>query len=195
MAVRRFGKGWQADFYAYSDRIRKVFPTRKDAMAYEGKIKASIRENRYFDVKREAFETFKELSDWYLSLEDVKRKKSFERDKRSMEKLKVFFGTHPLRHVTASLIGEYQTKRMGEPSYRGQRTKPATVNREIACLKTMFSKAVQEGKVERNPTKGVRLLRENNERERVLSFEEWERYKAKCPRWYLPLAVAAYRTA
>ena len=81
MAVRPFGKGWQCDFYAYGERVRRVFPNKKDASAYEGKIKASIRENRYFDVKQEAFQTFKELSDWYLSLEDVKRKKSFKRDR------------------------------------------------------------------------------------------------------------------
>jgi len=53
-------------------------------MAYEGKIKASIRENRYFDFKQEAFQIFSELSKWYLSLEDVKRKKSFERDERTV---------------------------------------------------------------------------------------------------------------
>jgi integrase len=58
----------------------------------------------------------------------------------------------------------------------------------------MFNKAIKDEKLERNPTKGVKLLRENNERERVLSSEEWESYKAKCPSWYLPIAVTAYRT-
>ena len=195
MAVRKFGKNWQTDFYAYCDRIRRVFPTKNEAQAYEGKIKGSIRENRYFDVKRECFETFKELSDWYLSLEDVKRKKSFERDKRSVKKLKGFFGAQLIRHIAPSLVGEYQAKRIKEKSYRGQGTRPATVNREVACLKTMFNKAIMDGKLDRNPTKGVKLLKENNERQRVLSFEEWERYKSKCPPWYLPIAVTASRTA
>jgi hypothetical protein len=86
MTVRQFGNGWQADFYAYGERIRKVFPTKRDSTAYEGKIKAAIRENRFFDVKQDAFQVFKELSSWYLSLEDVKRKKSFERDERTIEK-------------------------------------------------------------------------------------------------------------
>jgi hypothetical protein len=92
MAVRQLGDGWQCDFYAFKERIRKVFPSKKDAKAYEGKIKASIRENRYFDIKQDAFETFKELSKWYLSLEDVKRKKSYNRDVRSADKLKDFLG-------------------------------------------------------------------------------------------------------
>jgi len=195
MTVRKFGDHWQADFYAYSQRIRRVFPQKKDAAAYEGKIKASIRENRFFDIKEEAFQTFKELSGWYLSLEDVKRKKSFERDKRSVEKLKGFFGNQLLRHITPSLISEYQTKRMGEKSYRGKTTKPATVNREIACMKSMWNQATLNEKLEKNPTRGVKFLQENNERDRILSSEEWERYKAKCPLWYLSIAVTAYRTA
>ena len=193
MAVRRLGKGWQTDFYAYSKRVRKVFALRREAEAYQGRIKASIREDRYLDFKQEIF--FKQLSDWYLSLEDVKRKRSFERDRRSIEKLNEFFGTKPLRHLTPSMITQYQSKRLGETSYRKQPTTPATVNREVSCLRTIFNKAILDGKVEMNPTKGVKLLRENNERGRVLSFNEWEKYKTKCPRWYLPIAVTAYRTA
>ena len=193
MAVRRFGKGWQTDFYAHTKRIRKVFPLRKEAEAYHGRIKALIREDRYFDRKREIF--LRELSNWYLSLEDVKRKRSFERDGRSIQKLNDYFGTQPLHHLTPSSITEYQAKRLCETSYRGKLTTPATVNREVSCLRTIFNKAILDGKLERNPTKGVKLLRESNERERVLSFHEWERYKAKCPRWYLPIAVTAYRTA
>jgi integrase len=84
---------------------------------------------------------------------------------------------------------------MSERSYRGETTKPATVNREIACMRTMFNKAIRDGKLEKNPARGVKFLRENNERDRVLTSEEWERYKAKCPSWYLPIAVTAYRTA
>jgi len=170
MAVRRFGKGWQADFYAYSKRVRRVFPCRREARAYEGRVKASIREDRYLDVKREIF--FKQLSDWYLSLEDVKRKRSFGRDQRSIEKLDNFFGTRPIHHLAASVITEYQARRLGEMSYRGKPTSPATVNREVSCLRTIFNKAILDGKLERNPTRGVKLLRENNQRERILSSHE-----------------------
>jgi len=195
MTVRQLGTGWQCDFYAYKDRIRKVFHTKKDAKAYEGKIKASIRENRYFDVKTEAFQTFKQLSQWYLSLEDVKRKKSFERDERTAKKrLDPFFGNTPLRHVTASLANEYISLRLKTESYRGGTIRPATVNREVMLLKTMFNKAIRDGKLEKNPVKGVKHLRENNEREKMLSPEEWERYKAECASWYLPIAMTAYMT-
>ena len=194
MSVREVGNGWQADFYAYKERIRKVFPTKREAKDYEGKIKSAIRENRYFDVQPEAFQTFNELSEWYLTLEEVKRKKSFNRDQRSVDKLKDFFGTKPLRQITLSLIGDYQSKRLSEKSYRGNQTMPATINREISCMKTAFNKAIRDRKLSKNPVYGVKMLIENNERERVLSSEEWENYRSHCPDWYLPIAVCAYRT-
>jgi integrase len=195
MAVRQFGNGWQCDFYAYKERIRKVFPTKKDAKAYEGKKKASIRENRYFDVKQEAFQIFKELSKWYLSLEDVKRKRSFERDERTVKKrLDPYLGKIPIKNITPSFINEYVAQRLNTKTYRKENVKPATVNRELALLKTIFNKAIRDGKLEKNPVKGVKHLKENNERERVLSPEEWEKYKAQCPSWYLPVATMAYLT-
>ena len=43
--------------------------------------------------------------------------------------------------------------------------------------------------------RGVKLLKENNERDRVLSPEEWDKYKSHCLPWYLPIAISAYRTA
>jgi len=195
MAVRQLGDSWQCDFYAYKERIRKVFLTKKDAKAYEGKMKASIRENRYFDIKQEAFQIFKELSKWYLSLEDVKRKKSFERDERTVQKrLDPHFGKIPIKKITPSLINEYVAQRLNTKTYRKENVKPATVNRELSLLKTMFNKAIRDEKLEKNPVKGVKHLKENNERERVLSPEEWERYKARCSSWYLPVATMAYLT-
>jgi integrase len=195
MTVRQFGDGWQVDFYAYGERIRKVFPIKRDATAYEGKMKASIRENRFFDVKQEAFQVFKELSNWYLSLEDVKRKKSFERDERTIKKrLDPHFGDTPIKSIAPSVINEYISKRLNTESYRGGNIRPATVNREMILLKTIFNKAIRDGKLEKNPAKGIKHLKENNERDRVLTPEEWDRYKALCPSWYLPIATMAYFT-
>ena len=173
MTVRLLGNGWQCDFYAYKERIRKVFTTKKDAKAYEGKMKAAIRENRYFDIKADGFQIFKELSKWYLSLEDVKRKKSFERDERTAQKrLDPYFGKIPTKSITPSLINEYVAQRLNTKTYRNANVKPATVNREMALLKTMFNKAIRDGKLEKNPVNGVKHLRENNERDLVLSLEE-----------------------
>ncbi len=50
--------------------------------------------------------------------------------------------------------------------------KPATVNRERACLKHIFTLAVAEGKVSHNPVKHVKLLKEPPGRVRFLREEE-----------------------
>ena len=93
MTVRRFkDSGWQADFYAGTERIRKVFPTKKEAKDYESKIKTEIRENRYWNIQREEFDTFSEMLDWYLERPQTKRKKSHQNDLRRAEYLRDFFG-------------------------------------------------------------------------------------------------------
>ena len=81
-----------------------------------------------------------------------------------------------------------------EPSYQGHATKPATVNREIACLRAIFSRAVKNGKAERNPAKGVDRLSENNERDRVLSAEEYTRLLAHCDDNLRPIVLIAYHS-
>jgi hypothetical protein len=40
-------------------------------------------------------------------------------------------------------------------------TKPVTVNRELALLKTIFNRAISNGKAEHYPLKGMRMLKEN----------------------------------
>jgi len=85
-------------------------------------------------------------------------------------------------------------KRSAEPSYRGHATIPATVNREVACLRAIFSRAVKHGKAERNPAKWVDRLSENNERDRVLSPEEYTRLLAHCDDNLRPIVLIAYHT-
>lgn len=73
--------------------------------------------------------------------------------------------------IAPAMVEAYRVKRIEEPSGRSPQnlTKPATVNREIACLKTIFNKAINDGKAERNPVKkGLKPFKENNEGDRVL---------------------------
>jgi integrase len=122
----------------------------------------------------------------------MSKEEAFERDKGAWRNLKVLWSPFAPSYFTFTHY-PIPDKRMSEKLLNA--TKPATVNREIACLRTMFNKAIRDGKLEKNPTRGVKFLKENNERDRVLISEEWERYKTKCPTWYLPIAVTAYRTA
>ena len=72
----------------------------------------------------------------------------------------------------------YQQNRLLEPSppiHPGKTIRPATVNRELACMKTMLNRAVRHGNLNINPISNVKQLPENNIRMRVLTLEEFER--------------------
>lgn len=54
-----------------------------------------------------------------------------------------FFGRHRLSDITTNMVLEYIARRRGEKTYRGTLTSPATINREVALLKSMFNRALE----------------------------------------------------
>ena len=52
------------------------------------------------------------------------------------------------------------------------KVRPATVNRELACLRAMFNYIAKEHYELRNPVSQVKFLAESNHQDRVLSFSE-----------------------
>ena len=60
-----------------------------------------------------------------------------------------------------------------------QKVKPATVNRELACLRAMFNHAIKADVPLSNPVSRVKALREDNEQTRVLNYDEQAKYLAK----------------
>ncbi len=79
--------------------------------------------------------------------------------------------------IGAEEVERFKAQRKGETVVRFRAKKktlisPATVNRELACLKTVFNKAVEWGRLENNPIRRVRKFKESNPRERILSAAE-----------------------
>jgi len=114
-------------------------------------------------------------------------KKSWQRDVLSIEKLRSFFQEKYLYEITPLGIEKYKEKRV-------QEVKPATVNRELACLKTLFNKAIEWGKLEFNPMKRVKLLKENNQRIRYLEEDEIKRLIENCSDHLRPIVLLALNT-
>ena len=54
--------------------------------------------------------------------------------------------------------------------------KPATANRHLAVLKTLLSRAVVYGEIARSPAAGIKLMKENNQRQRYLDRDELRRF-------------------
>ncbi len=99
------------------------------------------------------------------------------------------FGDEPIDRITPEAVEAFKTaralesatakgKEKGKRKSTGKRIRPATVNRELACLKALFNHALKSDFTFRNPVSRVDFLPENNEQTRVLSFDEQAKYLA-----------------
>jgi hypothetical protein len=172
-ALAKFsGRVYWIDYLVDGQRRRERIGPNKEAADQRLREMLTARtEGRYIQKSPDAQTRFKDLAAWYLDLPEVKTKRSYDRDKRSLKLFLPFFGDRLLKDIKPGLVEAYRQRRLGEPSGRTPQTftAPATINREIACCKTIFSKAMKNGKAEHNPVLGVKQLKENNERDRILS--------------------------
>jgi len=120
--------------------------------------------------------TFKALTEAYLIAPEITRQAVYDWKVRIVRgKLVPLFGDRFITTITPGMIEEYRAKRRKEPGRNNRPVKVATINRDLALLKHLFSYALRENWLERNPVRLVKLDKENNARDRVLSPEEFER--------------------
>src|SRR5690606_38705533 len=115
-------------------------------------------------------------------------------DCTSICKLNEYFGKKVITEIKPSNVADYKTHRLGENSYRKHGTRPATINRELACMRHMFNLAIREGKYDKNPVKGVRFEKENNKRDRFLSEDEFQRLLKKSPDYLKSILMTGYHS-
>ncbi len=154
-------------------------------------------EGRYIDKDPAITTSLKSLCAWYLSLPEVKAKKSYKRDIELIRNLKRILGeATKIDKITEGIIESYKLKKLSEPSPRrkNQNIKPATVNREITCLKCIFNRAIKHNRLKVNPISKVKKLKENNVRMRILTQEEFEKLFNACPFHLKPIVITAYYT-
>jgi integrase len=190
-------KNYWIEYYLDGRRKRERIGSSK--LAAENRLREVLKnraEERYIDKNKNAKATYDKLSQWYLQLSQIKAKRSYGRDEISIETLGRFFSGKRVSDLTSNLVEEYRHKRLSEESCRKQKTKPATVNREIACLRHMMNLAEQEGKIDSVPFKGkIKALKENNVRTRILSRDEYVELLQHCPHHTQQIVKMAYYTA
>jgi len=137
------------------------------------KRKLQVREGKFFpaNIRRKREMLFKDLVDLYLEDHSRINKRSWRDDTYRVKPLLEAFGDKALSEITTQDIDRLKGK-------LAQRMAPGTVNRYIGLLKSIFNKGVQWGKTKHNPTKGVKLFKENNSSTRFLTYEEEDRLKA-----------------
>ena len=107
-----------------------------------------------------------------------RHKRSADRDERSLKFLVARLGALRLNDLTKARIDAYQNDRLADG------VKGSTVNREVACLRKLLSRAVDVGELRDNPLRGVTMLPEPPARQPSLDHEqEAALLKAASPDW------------
>ena len=131
----KLGVSWYSDFYYKGKRYKKAWGRVPKTVAKEKEIKFKNQIASGEFEKRKKNTPFEKFIEQYLEYSKVhKRPKSYLRDITSTGALKTFFKGKILSDIHPFLIEKYKKMRL-------ERVKPANVNRELACLKNMFSKA------------------------------------------------------
>lgn len=150
------------------------------------KRKAEVKEGIYFPQKRKRFALFKEVAQDFLNYSRT-NKRSAHHDEQRMGYWLEVFGDRSAAAITPQDIERHKEA-------LAQDRAPGTVNRYLALLKTTFSLAVSNGKLDKNPVKAVKLFKENNARIRYLLPEEEAKLMAALPSYFRPLATLALHT-
>jgi len=133
--------------------------------------------------------TLSEFAKDYLEhIRDIKQNRSWKSAIHYLNQLKNYFGNKKLSQITSGDIDDYKLARLRE-------VKPATVNRELACLSHLLNLAKRNKKFfGENPVAVSRLLPEYNQVERILTPEEEERLLALCNPYLKPILITALNT-
>lgn len=189
MGVYQKGKNWYIDYYFRGRRKRrKIGPSKKLAEQVLKDVQVKLAKGEYLGVHELKKVLFKDFADRYLEYSKAnKARSSNRRDEVSIAHLNEFFESKYLHEITTRLIEEYKAKRL-------EKVAPATTNRELACLKHMYTKAVEWDYVKANPADSVRLLKEPPGRLRYLSPEEAGKLIDTCNDIWRPIVITALNT-
>jgi len=191
------GETWYVDYRNPTGKriIKAVGPSKREAEAYLGKIKSSIREGRFFDIKRETRITFNELLDQYVSR--VQDQRFFKNSLYYLVPiLKEHFMYKLLSDIDYKMIEDFRDERKKTPTkHKKERTK-RTVDIELAFLRTVLNKAIRWGMLERSPfERGEDLFyKASNRRERALTEDEVKRLIEACPEYLRPIVASGIYT-
>lgn len=188
--VYKRGKMWYIDYYVDGNRKReRVGPSKRQAEDALAKRKVQIVEKRYFDIRDRDKLTFDDFAKDYLELHSRLNKKArvAKRDEGLIKNLSTDFAGKYLSEITPLMIERYKERRSRERM-------PATVNRELACLKNMFNKAIAWDKYWDNPVRKVKLFKENNQRKVYLEKEQIPKLIDACSPHLKPIVTMAVFT-
>ena len=158
---------WWVQYFVDGRRRREKVGGKQAAINRYQQRKTEAREGRLPTPQHEvAFESF--VTE-YLEGERL-RLRAFAEYQRHGRVWIDRFGHRPLRAILPRDVQAWATRRRA-------RVEPATVNRELSFLRRVFSVALANGLVERNPVKAVKFFHEPSGRVRFLTEDEEPRLR------------------
>ena len=181
--------------------ISATFDRLTDARIWANRIESDMKTGKYIDISESIKHTLGDLIDKYLKEKLSQRRKAEQITfKNQLLWWKSEIGDIMLKEITPKLIAEKRDKLIKEPNLNATKTNKAktgaTVNRYLATLSIVFTKAVTEwGWIESNPVLKVDKCKENKARTRFLDEEEQTRLLQACkqsttPFLYMIVVVA-----
>ncbi len=122
-------------------------------------------------------------------VKDIKKKRSWKKDEVTLRHILDFFGNRLLSQISPKDIDDYKLHMLNN-GY-----KPATVNRELACLKYLYNLAIRRKRFFGvNPVSEVEYLYEGEGITRVLTPAEEERLFGSSPPLLASIIMVALNT-
>jgi len=170
-------------------RKEAIGKDKKLAEAVLHKRLTEIAENRYLDKRKEEKIRFEDFADQYLNTHCKNNNRSWQKsDKINIKDLKRYFSGRYLYEITPLDVEKFKSEKTKE------NLSHASINRRLACLKSLFNRAIEWGKATQNPVRKIKLFKENNQRLRYLEQEEIVRLLTNCPEHLKPIVALALNT-
>lgn len=174
---QRKAKGaWYIDYSRNGRRVRKSLKTtcKKTAVLIAKDLDVKIAKNEYLGIREQKQITFDRLCTEYLEISKASKvHRSYLRDITNIRFLKEYFQGKLINDITAHDVEVYKCRRR-------EKLSSASVNREISCIKHMFTKAIEWDYISENPLRSVMKLKEPPGRTRYLNSEEEKRLLKCC---------------
>jgi len=186
--IFQIGNTWYIDTCYKGKRVRKaVGRDRKLAESILKKVEVQLIENRYLEIKKEERTKFSELTKLFLGTYSKINKRSWKKDKVIINHLNKVFGHKCLYEINSKDIEEYKKMRISE------NVKLSTINRELACLRTILNKAKEWGLLH-SAIPRIVLFKVDNQRIRYLTEPEAEKLIELSPEPLKSIIILALNT-
>src|SRR5258707_13290339 len=158
------------DFYFEGRRYQKSTHLRNKTIAHRVECvrKAELAQRRAGILPKKQIPLFRDFAERFLHTIKAERRSNTHRNYLScVRNLEPAFGSKHLDEITPEMVRTFKEARLE------QQRSPATINRDLSCLRQILGIAVKEELIQRSPFFGgrVEFLHEKG-RERPLSFDE-----------------------